>query len=132
MASLSLRNFMNKNNEVRSEFQIKSLEKLKSSRSALIAKISEMKIQATRSDSDNTDPLDIASHVEEQSRLLSELARDEASLLKIESALRNFSNFGYCIECGEDIDERRLGIDPSICRCVDCQGSKEVLSRHMA
>lgn len=121
----------NKSNDV-SDFRIKSLQKLKDSRASLVKKISEMKVLATSSDNTNTDPLDVAAHIEEQDRLLSELKRDESSLFKIESALRNFEDFGYCIDCGEDIDERRLNFDPSISRCVDCQSSKELLAKSMA
>ncbi|MND12141.1 RNA polymerase-binding transcription factor DksA [compost metagenome] len=123
---------MIKNSSVADNLRVISLQKLKDTRAGLITKIAEMKADATRSDDNCTDVLDVAANVESQNRLLSELRREEARLLKVEFALRNFSDFGYCIDCGEDIDERRLGIDPSICRCIDCQSSREIQSKHIA
>ncbi len=48
--------------------------------------------------------------------------RREQLLLKIEGALRRIESgrFGPCFQCGEDIDLRRLGADPTITRCRDC------------
>lgn len=48
--------------------------------------------------------------------------RREQLLLKIEGALRRIESgrFGLCFLCGEEIDRRRLGADPTITRCRDC------------
>lgn len=30
--------------------------------------------------------------------------------------------FGFCVECGDDIAPKRLELNPAIARCVDCAG----------
>ena len=48
-------------------------------------------------------------------------ARD---LLRVEAALRRLRDgeYGYCEECGEEIPDGRLKIDPMAERCVGCAG----------
>jgi DnaK suppressor protein len=43
-------------------------------------------------------------------------------LVRIEMALRRLEagDYGYCVECGEEIPDRRLAIDPMAEKCVDC------------
>ncbi|MEZ5759321.1 MAG: TraR/DksA C4-type zinc finger protein [Emcibacteraceae bacterium] len=43
-------------------------------------------------------------------------------LKKIDAALRRIEedDFGYCLNCGDDIDEKRLAFDPSITLCTNC------------
>ena len=43
-------------------------------------------------------------------------------LVRIDLALRRLQSgdYGVCTECGEDIPERRLEIDPMAERCVNC------------
>ncbi len=43
------------------------------------------------------------------------LARIEGALHRIESG-----DFGYCFVCGDEVDERRLAIDPTVSRCMVC------------
>ena len=49
-------------------------------------------------------------------------ARRRGRLQQIEEALRRLDDgdFGYCVECGEDIPAKRLEIDPAASRCIDC------------
>ena len=51
-------------------------------------------------------------------------ARRRARLPLIDAALRRLDTgeYGYCIDCGERIPAKRLAIDPTIARCVDCAG----------
>ena len=51
-------------------------------------------------------------------------ARRRARLPLIDAALRRLDtgDYGYCIDCGERIPAKRLAIDPTIARCVDCAG----------
>ena len=51
-------------------------------------------------------------------------ARRRARLPLIEAALRRLDagDYGYCTDCGEQIPAKRLAIDPTIARCVDCAG----------
>lgn len=44
-----------------------------------------------------------------------EMARVSAALARLEAG-----EFGVCVACGEDIDPRRLDIDPAAARCIDC------------
>jgi DnaK suppressor protein len=48
--------------------------------------------------------------------------RRHQQLVDIEAALHRIDsgNFGFCLECGEEIDVRRLQVDPGNTRCIDC------------
>jgi len=48
--------------------------------------------------------------------------RRKLQLVNIEAALRRLKTdeFGYCLECGEEIDCRRLEFDPANTLCIDC------------
>lgn len=48
--------------------------------------------------------------------------RRQRQLLEIDGALRRMESgdFGYCFVCGEEIDVRRLAVDPTSTRCVRC------------
>lgn len=43
-------------------------------------------------------------------------------LVQVEAALRRIADddYGYCVDCGEDINPRRLEIDPTALRCIEC------------
>lgn len=47
-----------------------------------------------------------------------------AELLRIDQAFRRLADgeYGYCQECGEEIPDKRLEIDPSAITCVKCAG----------
>ena len=49
-------------------------------------------------------------------------ARRTAELRRIDAALQRVEDgeYGYCVECGEAIDPKRLEIDPAAPRCRDC------------
>ncbi len=48
--------------------------------------------------------------------------RREHQLLRIESALHRIAagDFGVCLTCGEEINIRRLDVDPSYTQCIKC------------
>lgn len=54
--------------------------------------------------------------------------RRRQKLLQIEAALRRIDEgeYGYCQECGEDISEPRLKVDPAALLCIDCAFRKEI------
>ena len=56
-----------------------------------------------------------------------EVARELEELRAIEAARRRFSegNYGVCLDCGGDIDYRRLRAYPAAIRCIDCQRRHE-------
>lgn len=59
-----------------------------------------------------------------QAMAIATKGRSEHQLLRIESALRRIvaGGFGVCLTCGEEIDIRRLGVDPSYTQCIKCAG----------
>lgn len=48
--------------------------------------------------------------------------RAETALRRIEAALRRCEDgsYGYCLECDEPINERRLELDPAAAFCIAC------------
>ena len=48
--------------------------------------------------------------------------RRQLQLQKIEGALRrlDIGEYGYCFICHEEIDNRRLHVDPTSTRCMSC------------
>jgi len=48
--------------------------------------------------------------------------RRQLQIQRIEAALRRIEagEFGACLGCGDDIDPRRLAVDPSQTLCFDC------------
>ena len=56
-------------------------------------------------------------------QMAQELARRrQQQLARIEGALRRIESgdYGYCSVCDEEIDVRRLALDPTNTRCVKC------------
>ena len=56
-------------------------------------------------------------------QMAQELARRrQQQLVRIEGALRRIESgdYGYCSVCDEEIDVRRLTLDPTNTRCVKC------------
>jgi RNA polymerase-binding transcription factor DksA len=52
-----------------------------------------------------------------------EVTRDVGELRQLEEARRRFDegNYGTCIDCGTEIDYRRLRVNPAATRCIRCQ-----------
>lgn len=57
-----------------------------------------------------------------QQMALEAARRRQQQLVKIEGALRRIESgeYGYCFICGEEIDVRRLSVDPTNTRCMKC------------
>ena len=53
--------------------------------------------------------------------------RREQMLRKIDAALQRIDDddFGYCQECGEEINPKRLEFDPTALLCIDCASKAE-------
>lgn len=51
-------------------------------------------------------------------------ARRQSDLNRIEHMLTMIENdeYGYCEQCGEQIPEKRLEVDPLAIRCIHCAG----------
>ena len=58
---------------------------------------------------------DQAMALETERRREIEIRRIEAALERIESG-----DYGYCLSCGEDIEPKRLALDPATPVCIDC------------
>jgi DnaK suppressor protein len=60
--------------------------------------------------------------MQSQQMALETARRRQQQLARIEGALRRLDSgdFGYCFVCGEEIDARRLAIDPTVSRCMVC------------
>jgi DnaK suppressor protein len=45
-----------------------------------------------------------------------------ATIQRIDAALSRLDSgdYGYCVECGEEIGERRLAVDPAAAFCINC------------
>lgn len=45
-----------------------------------------------------------------------------ADIQRIEAAVRRIEDgdFGYCVECGEEIAPKRLEVDPAAAFCINC------------
>lgn len=45
-----------------------------------------------------------------------------ATIQRIEAALSRLDSgdYGYCVECGEEISARRLDVDPAAAFCISC------------
>ena len=50
------------------------------------------------------------------------IERRRVEISQIDAAFQRMKEgeFGYCVECGEDIAPKRLELNPAIARCVDC------------
>lgn len=48
--------------------------------------------------------------------------RRRIEIAQIDAALGRMDQgeFGYCVECGEEIAPRRLELNPAIARCLEC------------
>ena len=48
--------------------------------------------------------------------------RRQQQIVEVEAALRRIDSgeYGYCVVCGEEIDPRRLSVDPTNTRCIQC------------
>lgn len=57
--------------------------------------------------------------METSRRRANELRRINAALARIDEG-----EFGYCLECGEEIAERRLELDPAAPLCITCASGK--------
>lgn len=48
--------------------------------------------------------------------------RRKVEILRLETAQKRMTEgeFGYCEECGDEIPDKRLEIDPATTRCIKC------------
>ncbi len=60
--------------------------------------------------------------IQEQATALATGRQREQEIARIEAASQRIQDgeYGYCVVCGDEIDERRLELDPSLPTCIDC------------
>ena len=60
--------------------------------------------------------------MQSQQMALETTRRRQHQILQIAAALRRIESgeYGYCLECDEEIDSRRLFINPANTRCIKC------------
>ena len=53
---------------------------------------------------------------------IAKLARQKVRMKQLEQALNNIhkEDFGVCIDCGEDIEFKRLQSNPTVKKCFEC------------
>ncbi|HKL64232.1 MAG TPA: TraR/DksA family transcriptional regulator [Woeseiaceae bacterium] len=58
---------------------------------------------------------------------LAEITRDVEELREVEGALLRIARgtWGYCVDCGGEIESERLAVLPSASRCLGCQQRAE-------
>lgn len=59
------------------------------------------------------------------------IARDKEKMLRIESAFKKIAEgtFGFCEECGEEISEKRLMVNPGFHTCIVCAEQIELMNK---
>lgn len=64
--------------------------------------------------------------LQHQAMAQAQLRRRAAERLRIQAALARLDDgeYGYCTDCGEAIDPKRLEVDPALARCADCMRSR--------
>lgn len=60
--------------------------------------------------------LTLKTELETDHRRATQLTAVEGALRRIES-----DDFGFCFKCDDEIDLRRLNVDPTITRCLKCK-----------
>jgi DnaK suppressor protein len=63
----------------------------------------------------------------ETSMDIAHVARDAEELAVVDAALARIAagDYGYCVDCGEDIARERLVANPAAARCTECQERSE-------
>lgn len=63
--------------------------------------------------------------IQQQSMAKAAKARRQSDLRRIQAALKRMEDgeFGYCTQCGGEIEKPRLDADPSIFWCISCMRS---------
>jgi len=105
---------------------------LKRRRAALIA-AEKHHDENIRNEAENRhgDSLDIAEADYEQARSFYLKGRTQEEIRSIDEALARMEkgDYGVCDECGENIAEKRLQIQPFSIHCVECQEEIEMSAR---
>lgn len=74
-----------------------------------------------------SDQTDIATEESDRDMVLRLNEHDRRKAALLQRALRRVEDgeYGICMECGEDINERRLFANPTATHCIDCMTELE-------
>jgi RNA polymerase-binding protein DksA len=118
--------------------QLKRIEEqLRERQHKLVDEFAEKRHEAATTSTEDViggvgDPGDESVAREQLDLSIEERSRDAEELQGIESALERISDgsYGYCDDCGGEIDYRRLEVQPTAVRCVECQAKHEKTFAH--
>lgn len=73
-------------------------------------------------DQDSVGRLSRIDAIQMQAMALAQERRRTTERLAIKAALERIEEgeYGYCLQCGDEIAERRLKANPSVAKCLDC------------
>jgi DnaK suppressor protein len=103
-------------------------DKLLERREALVGQVQAAEAYSRERDAEATqDPADMAANAYTKELLMSMSTNDRQLLESIDGALfrRSEGEYGYCDNCGESIQEKRLEAVPWAQHCVRCQELNE-------
>ena len=103
-------------------------DKLLERREALVGQVQAAEAYSRERDAEATqDPADMAANAYTKELLMSMSTNDRQLLESIDSALYRIAggDYGYCDNCGELIQEKRLEALPWAHHCVKCQELNE-------
>src|SRR5690606_33984865 len=102
----------------------KYLERLKARRDELLQAQHDTEADRSAVELDQTSVgrLSRMHAIQEQATAIATGRKRDEELARIEAALQRMADgdYGYCVLCGEEIDERRLELDPSLPSCIEC------------
>ena len=97
-------------------------------REGLFRQVTEAEMSSRERDAEATqDPADMAANAYTKELLISMSANDRRMLEMIDEALKRVEagDYGECVNCGEDVSEKRLAAVPWARYCVKCQDLQE-------
>src|SRR4029079_19509313 len=103
-------------------------EKLADKRRSLAGVLSSTEDDAPAAGQEvSQDPADIASNAYTKDLLFSQSTNERNILRLVEEALRRIESgdYGYCVACEEEIQEKRLDAVPWARHCIRCQDLQE-------
>src|SRR5690554_5450282 len=84
--------------------------------------VKELRAEFSEHQDTPTEEGDLAALEMERSEIRHRIQRYVDRQKKIQHVLEEFDDeFGFCIACGDDMDSRRLDIDPTFRRCIECE-----------
>ena len=109
----------------RSDIDLQALEaQLKARRAELLhlEEVTEESRRPVELDQSRVGRLSRMDALQDQAMSLETERRRQLELQRIDAALARMAEgeYGFCVNCGEEIAARRLALDPAVPICVDC------------